>query len=384
MSDRPQTSAETLVAQGGGRVAEPYREIVEPIHVATTYERAPDGGYPGGAVYSRDQNPAYRPAEEMLCALEDGRAALLFASGMSAAAAVFRSLDPGMRVVAPHAMYWALRNWLIAFGNRWGIEVDFYEPDDAELEAQLELPADLVWLETPANPSWEVMDIARAATAARRAGARLVVDSTVATPVFTQPLALGADLVMHSATKYLNGHSDVVAGALVTRDTDAFWDRICLHRAQEGAVPGPFEAWLLARGMRTLFPRLRQASASAARIADAMAAHPAIGAVLYPGRPDFPGHVVASAQMQGGFGAMLSIRVRGGEEAARQVASRLSIFKRATSLGSTESLVEHRASVEGPGTRCPDDLLRLSVGIELVDDLIDDLEQALAGIRAGG
>ena len=200
------------------------------------------------------------------------------------------------------------------------------------------------------------------------------------TPVFTRPLELGADIVMHSATKYLNGHSDVVAGALVTRAEDDFWQRIKTVRALGGAVLGPFEAWLLARGMRTLFPRVRTAAASAAAIASHFHGHAKVSLVLYPGLPSHPGHAVAARQMQGGFGAMLSLRIKGSEAAAKAVAARLQVFQRATSLGSVESLVEHRASVEGPGTFCPDDLLRLSVGIEATADLIADLEQALAGV----
>jgi cystathionine gamma-synthase len=275
-------------------------------------------------------------------------------------------------------MYWALRRWLIEFTANWQIALDFYAGED-ELAAQLARPADVVWVETPANPTWEITDIARAATLAHAAGARLVVDSTVPTPVFTQPLTLGADLVMHSATKYLNGHSDVVAGALVTRATDDFWARIRSARAAGGAVLGPFEAWLLHRGMRTLYPRVRLAAESAAAIARHFERHPAVAAVRYPGLASHPGHAVAARQMQGGFGAMLSLRIAGGEAAAQAVAARVRLFKRATSLGSVESLIEHRASVEGPGTRCPADLLRISVGIENVADLIADLEQALRG-----
>ncbi len=369
---------DTLAAQGVDEIASPYRDIVPPLHLATTFERAGDGSYPGGRVYARDASPAYDPAEALLCRLEHGAAAALFASGMAAASAVLLALRPGARVVAPHDMYWALRRWLIEFTANWQIALDFYAGED-ELAAQLARPADVVWVETPANPTWEITDIARAATLAHAAGARLVVDSTVPTPVFTQPLTLGADLVMHSATKYLNGHSDVVAGALVTRATDDFWARIRSARAAGGAVLGPFEAWLLHRGMRTLYPRVRLAAESAAAIAGHFERHPAIAAVRYPGLASHPGHAVAARQMQGGFGAMLSLRIAGGEAAAQAVAARVRLFKRATSLGSVESLIEHRASVEGPGTRCPADLLRISVGIENVADLIADLEQALRG-----
>jgi len=374
----PILAPETLAASGAIPVDSPYQDIVPPLHVATTFERAGDCSYPGGRVYSRDASPAYDAPEALLKELEGGAAAALFASGMAAASAVLQALKPGARVVAPRAMYWGLRNWMVQFAANWQLQLDFFA-DDADLAELLQRPADLVWLETPANPTWEISDIAAAARLAHAAGARLVVDSTVPTPVFTRPLELGADIVMHSATKYLNGHSDVVAGALVTKTADDFWQRIKTVRALGGAVLGPFEAWLLARGMRTLFPRVRAAAASAAAIAEHFHGHTQVVQVLYPGLPSHPGHAVAARQMQGGFGAMLSLRVVGGEAAAKAVAARLNVFKRATSLGSVESLVEHRASVEGPGTFCPDDLLRLSIGIESTADLIADLEQALAG-----
>ena len=371
--------AETLAAHGAAGVASPYRDIVPPLHLATTFERAGDGSYPGGRVYSRDGSPAYDAPETLLRELEGGAAAALFASGMAAASAVLQALKPGARVVAPRAMYWALRNWMIQFAANWQLTLDFFA-NDAELAALLQRPAELVGVQPPPNPTWKITDPPPAATGAHAAGARLVVDSTVPTPVFTRPLELGADIVMHSATKYLNGHSDVVAGALVSRVEDDFWQRIKTVRALGGAVLGPFEAWLLARGMRTLFPRVRTAAASAAAIASHFHGHAKVARVLYPGLPSHPGHTVAARQMQGGFGAMLSLRIAGGEAAAKAVAARLQVFKRATSLGSVESLVEHRASVEGPGTFCPDDLLRLSVGIESTADLIADLEQALAGV----
>ncbi|CAM5350773.1 trans-sulfuration enzyme family protein [Thauera mechernichensis] len=372
----------TLAAQGLGASTMPHRDIVPPIHMASTFERAEDGSLPGGRIYARDASPAYDPAEALLCELEGGAAAALFASGMAAASAVLLALKPGARIVAPHDMYWSLRNWLIGFSANWQIDLDFYADTD-ELAGLLQAPADLVWAETPANPTWDIIDIARAARLAHAAGARLVVDSTVPTPVFTRPLALGADIVMHSATKYLNGHSDVVAGVLVTAAADDFWSRIKTARAAGGAVLGPFEAWLLNRGLRTLFPRVRTAAASALHIAQHFEHHPAVLEVRYPGLPSHPGHAIACRQMIGGFGAMLSLRVRGGAAAAHEVAARVRIFRRATSLGSVESLIEHRAMVEGPGTRCPDDLLRLSVGIEDTEDLVADLEQALACRPAG-
>lgn len=370
-------SLETLTVHGLGRIAEPYRDLMPPIHLSTTFERAPDGSYPGGRIYSRDASPAYDHAEEVLRQLEGGAQALLFGSGMAAATAVLQALEPGARIVAPRLMYWALRKWLIEFSSNWRIDLSFYDGQD-DLERQIvAAPTRLVWIETPANPTWEVTDIRRAAEFAHRHGATVVADSTVATPVLTRPLELGVDIVLHSATKYLNGHSDVVAGALVTREDNAFWQRIRNSRAFGGSVLGPFEAWLLLRGMRTLHLRVRAASANAQRIAETLADHPKVFQVLYPGLPLHPGHEIAASQMRSGFGGMLSIRLAGGEGKARDVAARLKIFKRATSLGAVESLVEHRASVEGPGTLCPSDLLRLSVGIEPVEDLLADLEQAL-------
>jgi cystathionine gamma-synthase len=235
----------------------------------------------------------------------------------------------------------------------------------------------LVWVETPANPLWSLTDIAAVAEIAHAAGAVLAVDSTIATPVLSRPLGLGADIVMHSATKYLNGHSDVLAGSLTVARADALWESIRSVRVQHGGVLGPFESWLLQRGLRTLFPRVLWQSASALTLAERLSDHPGVAAVLYPGLPGFPGHELARRQMQGGFGGMLSVRVRGGAEAAIAAAAHVRLWKRATSLGGVESLVEHRASVEGPGSPVPGDLLRLSVGIEAVEDLWDDLSGAI-------
>ena len=371
---------ETLAAQGMGRVAVPYRDIVPPIHVTTTFERGADLMFPGGRVYSRADNPSYDQAEALLAALEGGPAALLFASGMAAAAAVFQSLAPGDCVLAPRNMYWALRKWLLDFMVPWGVSVDFY--DNASLDSLAERTRSrrprLIWIETPANPTWDITDIAAACALAREVGAQVAVDSTVATPLLTRPLEQGADLVMHSATKYLNGHSDVIAGALATARDDELWQRIRYVRGGGGAVLGPFEAWLLLRGMRTLHLRVAAACANAQAIAERFDGDARIAQVLYPGLRMHPGHAVAARQMHGGFGGMLSLRVAQGEAAAIAFTARLRVFKRATSLGSVESLAEHRASVEGPGTACPADLVRLSIGVEHADDLIADIEQALA------
>jgi cystathionine gamma-synthase len=370
---------ETLAAQGMGRVAAPYLDIVPPIHVSTTYERGADGSFPGGRIYSRADNPNYDQVEALIASLEGAASALVFASGQAAAAAVFQSLAPADVVLAPRNMYWGLRGWLAEFAAAWGLVVEFYDnasTDDLAGKTKSRRPR-LVWIETPANPTWDITDIAGACAGARDVGAVVAVDSTVATPLLTRPLALGADIVMHSATKYLNGHSDVIAGALATRADDAMWQRIRYIRASGGAILGAFEAAQLLRGMRTLHLRVAAACANALAIAQHFERHPKVAHVLYPGLMAHPGHAIAVAQMRGGFGGMLSLRIAGGEAAAKAFTAKLRVFKRATSLGSVESLAEHRASVEGPGTMCPADLVRLSIGIEHGADLIADIEQAL-------
>lgn len=370
---------QTIAAQGLGWIDETTRAISPPVHVSSTYLRDADNLYRSGRNYSRADNPTYDQPEAVLACLEGGADALVFASGMAAATTVFQTLKPGDHVVAPKIMYWSLRSWLVAFAEKWGLALDLVDmrDNDAIRSATKAGRTKLIWIETPANPLWHITDIAAVAEIAHKAGARLAVDSTAATPVLSQPLALGADLVMHSATKYLNGHSDVIAGALVTRANDADWENLKLARVQFGSVLGPFEAWLLLRGMRTLFPRVRAAVANAQMIAERLAENLHVAEVLYPGLGNFPGHNVAARQMRGGYGAMLSIRVKGGERAAIDTAARVRLWKRATSLGGVESLVEHRASVESPESPVPRDLLRLSVGIEDGNDLLADLEQAL-------
>jgi len=373
---------ETLAAQAAHRPGG-EGDVTPPIHVSTNYARGPDYELvvPERG-YARDDNPTYAAPEALLARLEGGAAALLFASGMAAAMAVVQALRPGARIAAPRVMYWGLRDWLIAFCRDWGLGLDLFDPSDPAALAAALRPGEtqLLWIETPCNPTWEVIDIDAAAKAAKAAGARLVVDSTVATPVLTRPLALGADLVFHSATKYLNGHGDVVAGALVAARRDDFWARIAANRRNGGAIPGAFEAWLLQRGLRTLYLRVARASENALAVARHFESHPAVAAVLYPGLPSHPGHAIATRQMHGGFGGMLGLRLRGGAPAALEACRRVRIFVRATSLGGTESLIEHRASIEGPDSPVPADLLRLSVGIEHPDDLIADLEQALSGL----
>lgn len=370
----------TRVAQAMGRIDQATRAVIAPIHVSTTFIRDPDNQYSSGFVYGRPDNATVREAEAVLAMLEAAPAgALLFGSGMAAAIAVFAVLNAGDHVLAPRIMYWALRHWLMTELPRRGIAVDFVAMDDPAAVAAAVLPGRtrLIWIETPGNPLWTITDIAAIAGIAHAAGARLAVDATVASPYHLQPLALGADFVMHAATKILNGHSDVVAGVVAGARDDADWQRIVTARRLGGAILGPFEAFLLMRGMRTLFLRAAAQAANAAALATRLAAHDHVGHVLYPGLPDHPGHAIAAAQMRNGFGSMLSIRVRGGAAHAIATAAAVRVWHRATSLGGVESLIEHRASIEGEGTPCPDDLLRLSVGIEHVDDLYADLDRAL-------
>jgi cystathionine gamma-synthase len=371
----------TLAAQALGWTDAATGAVILPVHTATTFVRDPDNQYRRGRGYGRADNPSYDQPQALVTALEGGAASLLFSSGMAAAAAVFQSLGREAHVVAPRVMYWGLRSWLKNFAEAWGLEVTFVDATSLDALRQAVRPGRtrLAWIETPANPLWSVTDIAGAAEIAHAAGALLAVDSTAATPVLTRPLALGADLVMHSATKYLNGHSDVIAGTLTTAREDALWARIVAARSGGGAILGSFEAYLLLRGMRTLYPRIERACRSAQRIAEALRAHPRVSAVLYPGLPEHPGHVVATRQMIGGYGGMLSIRVRGGAAAAIAAAAGVEVWKRATSLGGVESLIEHRASIEGTESPAPPDLLRLSAGIEDADDLIADLTAALNG-----
>ena len=373
------TRPESIAAQALGWIDERTRAINPPIHVSSTFLRDEDNQFRSGRVYMRDQNPAFDQAEAVITELEGGHETLLFASGMAAATAVFQGLKPGDHVLAPKVMYWSLRNWLLGFATSWGLEVELIDMTSLEEVEKALRPGHtkLVWVENPANPLWTITDLAATAALAHAAGALLAVDSTGATPVLTRPIEHGADIVMHSATKYLNGHSDLTAGTLTTAADNAHWQRVRAVRAQLGGTLGSFESYLLVRGMRTLFLRVRAASAAAQAIAEHFDGHPLVAEVLYPGLPSSHGHEIAARQMQGGFGGMLSIRVAGGETAAIATAARVGLWKRATSLGGVESLIEHRGSIEGAGSPVPLDLLRLSVGIEHVDDLIADLEQAL-------
>jgi cystathionine gamma-synthase len=372
-------SPETLCAQAMGWIDETTKAIVQPVHLSTTYLRDEDNEYRSGRSYVREDNPTWDQAEALITRLENGAATLLFSAGMAAATAPFLALRPGDHVVVPEVMYWGFRKWLLGPATEWGLKVDLVDMTDLERVQAAMRPGKtkIVWAETPSNPMWQVFDLKALAEIAHGGGARLAVDSTCATPILTQPIALGADLVMHAATKYLNGHSDVLAGSLTTARQDEYWQRIYGVRTSGGAVLGSFEAWLLVRGMRTLPLRVKQCSANALYLAEQLERHPGVEQVLYPGLAGHPQHALAKRQMQGGFGGMLSIRVKGGETAAVRCAARVQLWKRATSLGGVESLIEHRASIEGQGTPVPRDLLRLSAGIESSEELLADLVQAL-------
>ena len=381
MGNKSHLTPETISAQALHQIDSMTGGLSPAIHPSSTFVR--DENYQlidARHSYGRDENPGFAVAEKVLAELEGGSAALLFSSGMAAAMAIVQSLQPGDRIVAPKVMYWGLRNWLIKFCENWGLRLDLFDTADPDALAKTvdKGKTKLVWIETPCNPTWDVIDIAAAAEIAHGVGAWFAVDSTVPTPVLTQPIKHGADIVMHSATKYLNGHCDVIAGALVTAKEDELWERICQIRTEAGAILGSFEAWLLQRGMRTLFLRIRKACESAMAIAEHFEGHANVKAVMYPGLPNHPGHEIARRQMDGGFGGMLSIRIKGGADSALAVVKRCKVFTRATSLGGVESLIEHRYSIEGKRSPIPKDLVRISIGIESADDLIADLEQALA------
>jgi len=366
------------IAVHAGRGIDPGTGAVTPaIHPSTTYERAPDGTYPHGYLYSRNRNPTRSALEACLAALEGGADAAAFASASAATSAVLLGLRPGDHVVAPSDAYHGTLRLLRETFSAWGLQTTFVDMTDPTAVERAARPSTrLVWVETPSNPLWRVVDIERVAAIAHKVGAVCLCDNTTATPVLQSPFALGADLVLHATTKYLGGHGDVMGGAVVARTPDGLFERVRALQASAGAVPSPFDCWLVLRGIRTLPWRMRAHSANAQRIAEFLASHPRVERVQYPGLPAHPGHDVASRQMSG-FGGMLSVQVRGGASGAMLVAARLRVFTRATSFGGTESLVEHRASIEGPGTRTPDDLLRLSIGLENADDLVEDLDQAL-------
>jgi cystathionine gamma-synthase len=368
---------ETLAVHAGHEPDPATGAVTPPIHLSTTFERAPDGTFPGGYIYSRDANPNRLALERSLAVLEAGSVAAAFASGMAATAAIFQSLGPGDHVVVPDDSYYITRKLLGEVYARWGLEhTPVNMTDLAAVAAALRPSTRLIWIETPSNPLIRVTDIAAVVALARKAGARVACDNTWASPVLTRPLELGADLVMHSTTKYLGGHSDVLSGAVIARVDDELFQRIRTVQIAGGAVAAPFDCWLLLRGIRSLPYRMRGHCEHALAVARFLEAHSAIARVHYPGLASHPAHAVAARQMAA-FGGMLSLEVRGGRAEAMALAARLKLITRATSLGGPETLIEHRASVEGAHTRAPESLLRMSVGLEHPEDLIADLAQAL-------
>lgn len=375
-------SRSTLAAQALRIIDEKTGAVVPGIEPSTTFARGADYELPGAFTYSRQENPTTAKAEQVLAALEGAEEALLFNSGLAAAAAVFELVRPGEHIVAPQVMYHGGLDWMRRLNQTRGIELTLFDqtdPNGLKLALAGRRTA-LVWIETPVNPTWDVIDIQQAADLSHAAGATLAVDCTVCPPCTTNALELGADLVFHSATKYLGGHSDLTAGGLVPAKLDARWEEIKLVRKLTGSILSPFDAWLLLRGMRTLFIRYERASETALKIARFLESHPKVERALYPGLESHPGHDIAKKQMKHGFGGMLSFLIRGDAAEAKRLAASMQVFIPATSLGGVESLIEHRKTVEGPHSLVAPNLLRVSVGIEDADDLIADLEQALARV----
>ncbi|WP_424212097.1 cystathionine gamma-synthase [Streptomyces sp. BI20] len=366
-----------------GNTADPLTgAVVPPIYQVSTYKQDGVGGLRGGYEYSRSANPTRTALEENLAALEGGTRGLAFASGLAAEDCLLRTLlSPGDHVVIPNDAYGGTFRLFAKVVSRWGVEWSVADTSDpAALRAELRPNTKVIWVETPSNPLLGITDIELVAGIAHEAGAKLVVDNTFASPYLQQPLALGADVVVHSLTKYMGGHSDVVGGALVTADA-ALGEELAYHQNAMGAVAGPFDSWIVLRGIKTLAVRMDRHGENAARIADMLLAHPKVTQVLYPGLPEHPGHEIAVKQMRG-FGGMISFRVAGGEEAAVEVCNRAKLFTLGESLGGVESLIEHpgrmtHASAAGSALEVPADLVRLSVGIENVSDLLADLTQAL-------
>jgi cystathionine gamma-synthase len=376
-SDTPMR-LETLVVHAGSGPDPLTGAVAPPIHLSTIYARDPEGVPLGGHTYVRESNPSQSALEAALAPLEGGASALVFASGMAAGIAVFQTLPPGSRILLPEVGYYGFRAAARDFLPNWGLTTELVDMTRLDaLEAALKTKTALVVLESPSNPLLNVVDLAAAIGLCRRAGAATMVDNTFATPVLQRPLQMGADVVLHSTTKYFGGHSDVQGGALVFREHEPFHEKVEHVRHVLGPVGSPFNSWLVLRGIRTLSVRMAAHSANALEVAKALERHPAVSVVHYPGLTSHPGHEVARRQMSA-FGAMMAIQVKGGAAAALRAVGRAKLFVRATSLGAVESLIEHRASSEGPASTTPQDLIRLSIGLEHPADLVADLEQALA------
>ncbi|MBO6574891.1 MAG: PLP-dependent transferase [Rhodothermales bacterium] len=375
MADSP-TRIATMLASAGCSADSETGALTPPVHFSTTFERAEDGSWPGGHVYARDSNPTRALFESTLAQLEGGGACAAFSSGMAASNALIMALCAGGHVVLPNDVYHGVRHLAHTVWRQWGLEITAVDYAD-DWTGAIRKNTKLIWIESPSNPLVQITDVEAVCGEAASRGIPTVVDSTWNTPVLMQPLRWGATFVLHSTTKYLGGHSDVLGGAVVAADPDGPYEAVRQVQKQAGAVMGPFAAWLTLRGLRSLGARMDLHCRNAAHVADFLEAHPAVSRVHYPGLPHQTGHEVARRQMHA-FGGMLSFEVPGARQAAMAVAARMRTFRRATSLGGTESLVEHRASIEPEPPTSPEGLLRLSVGLEHIDDLLADLDQALA------
>ena len=367
---------ETIAIHAGNHVDETSKAVIQPIILSTTFERAVDGTFPGGHIYSRASNPNRSLLENVFARLEGGADAAAFSSGNAAGMSVFQSLAPGTHIIAPDDMYHGLRNQLKSlFAGILTFDfIDINNPD--VLQGHIKPETGLIWIETPSNPLLKITDIKKVVAIAKFKGIKVACDNTFATPICQQPLALGADLVMYSSTKYFGGHSDLMGGALIAKEKSDWWLKIRQVQEMGGAIPSPMDCYMLTRSIKTLPYRVRGHVHNAQLLAEFLEKHPKVEQVMYPGLPSHPQHQIAKDQMSA-FGGMLSFCVNGGEAEARRVINGLTLFTRATSLGGVESLIEHRATVEGPDTKTPFNLLRVSVGLEHIDDLIADLQQAL-------
>ncbi|MDQ6665476.1 MAG: aminotransferase class I/II-fold pyridoxal phosphate-dependent enzyme [Acidobacteriota bacterium] len=380
-SDPTPLHLETLAVHAGRHVDGATGAVTPPIYMSSTFERSVEGGYPLGFSYSREGNPNRFGLEQCLAALEGGKEALAFSSGLAVLTAVLQGLEPGDHIIAPADVYYGLKQVIGQVFAKWPIETDYVEMTDLDSVRSAVRPnTRLIWIETPSNPLLKITDLAAVSQIARKANAISVCDGTFTSPVLQRPFEFEIDMVMHSTTKYIGGHSDLVGGALIAKHDNYLFERTRNSQRYGGAVPSPFDCWLALRGVSTLPWRMRAHSANALTLAEFLQSHPMVERVHYPGLAGHPGHELAKIQMRG-FGGMLSFQVRGGKEAAMSVAGKVRIITRATSLGGPHSLVEHRASIEGPTTRTPPNLLRMSVGLENAADLMADLDQALGASR---
>ena len=372
---------ETIAVHAGRGVDRSTGAITPPIHLSTTFERAADGEYPLHYAYSREENPNRDGLETCLAALEGGTQAIVFSSGLAVATAVLQGLEPGDHVVLPDDVYHGLRKVVHEVFGKWPLEISYADMTDTNaVRAAVKPNTRVIWVESPSNPMLKIADLGAIGEIARKANAISVCDDTFATPVLQRPFDWNIDMVMHSTTKYISGNSDVIGGALITKFDNYLFERARNSQRYGGAVPSPFDCWLTLRGVSTLPLRVRAQSQNAMTVAQFLEQHRAVERVLYPGLTAHPGHEIARRQMGGGFGGMVSVQVRGGREEAMAAAARVKVFTRATSLGGPHSLIEHRASVEGPTSKTPQNLLRMSIGLENTQDLTGDLDQALSRI----